>query len=255
LTHARFQNDRSTIIIKRWVPDYEQAFLWDHSQALRTDRGRKEHRDQNRLKANEEWPEDWLPHIHEKYTANTIQEMTPSEQAFIRYTRESSAKRQNSVIDEYKYGLDQRREKGRRKERRGSMTKSRSRSSPYGPTEVNLRDAKGKQGKSHKSSYLYSLAAFFGGAYLYGSWKKSRRNSAFVSLTSRSSLRRNASTDSARSAPDSEEVARRRRNSRTLSGDRGSRRGRSRRRASSVLSVSRLRFVPPRLYRNESYYR
>ncbi|CAH0045530.1 unnamed protein product [Clonostachys solani] len=39
------KNDSSTIIVKRWVPDYEQAFLWDHSMALRGDRGRKQHRD------------------------------------------------------------------------------------------------------------------------------------------------------------------------------------------------------------------
>ncbi|KAF2030436.1 hypothetical protein EK21DRAFT_111960 [Setomelanomma holmii] len=38
------QDDSSALIIKRWVPDYERDFLWDHSQAVRDDRDRKPNR-------------------------------------------------------------------------------------------------------------------------------------------------------------------------------------------------------------------
>ncbi|CAI6035875.1 unnamed protein product, partial [Clonostachys chloroleuca] len=47
------ENDSSAIIVKRWVPGYEQAFLWDHSMALRGDRGRKQHRYQDPPKTHE----------------------------------------------------------------------------------------------------------------------------------------------------------------------------------------------------------
>ncbi|KAJ5691831.1 hypothetical protein N7462_001254 [Penicillium macrosclerotiorum] len=47
------KNDRSTIIVKRWVPDYERDFLWDHSHALRGGRGRKRNRDGGRGKKND----------------------------------------------------------------------------------------------------------------------------------------------------------------------------------------------------------
>jgi hypothetical protein len=35
------QNDPKSVIIKRWVPEYEQEFLWDHTRKLREGRGHK----------------------------------------------------------------------------------------------------------------------------------------------------------------------------------------------------------------------
>ncbi|KAH4194133.1 hypothetical protein HBI44_148440 [Parastagonospora nodorum] len=35
------KDDKSVLIVKRWVPDYERNFLWDHSLAVRDQRGRR----------------------------------------------------------------------------------------------------------------------------------------------------------------------------------------------------------------------
>ncbi|KAH3977201.1 hypothetical protein HBI56_048280 [Parastagonospora nodorum] len=42
------EEESSAIIIKRWVPDYERDFLWDHSQAVRDSRGRRPYREHHR---------------------------------------------------------------------------------------------------------------------------------------------------------------------------------------------------------------
>lgn len=40
--------------MKRWAPDYEREFLWDHSHALRGERGRRRNRDCRRAKEDDE---------------------------------------------------------------------------------------------------------------------------------------------------------------------------------------------------------
>ncbi|KAF2111135.1 hypothetical protein BDV96DRAFT_499788 [Lophiotrema nucula] len=60
--------DKSSTIIKRWVPDYERDFLWDHSQAVRESRGRKSHRDHDRTTKEFKRTQETLhpPAVHEK---------------------------------------------------------------------------------------------------------------------------------------------------------------------------------------------
>ncbi|VUC31149.1 unnamed protein product [Clonostachys rosea] len=149
-------DDSSTIIVKRWVPDYEQAFLWDHSMALRGDRGRKQHRYQDPPKTN-------------KPSEKLLQQMS-------------------------------------------AIFKS-------GQRKMLWEDQSGRRTENFDTKSRYVSARERRDSY---TMPKTGRYSSTASTppdTDRR-FRRSQSNESVHSAPDSEEVARRRKHSRTLSGDR-----------------------------------
>lgn len=161
------KNDSSAIIVKRWVPGYEQAFLWDHSMALRGDRGRKQHRYQDPPK-----------------------------------THEPSRKFLQQMYDIFKSG----------QKKMPSQDKPRRRTGSFDLKSFESREVRhsSARGKAREREWGY-----------YNASPKAVRNSSTPStpVTDRG-FRRSQSNESVHSAPDSEEVARRRQHSRTLSGDR-----------------------------------
>ncbi|CAG9938715.1 unnamed protein product [Clonostachys rosea f. rosea IK726] len=161
------KNDSLAIIVKRWVPDYEQAFLWDHSMALRGDRGRKQHRYQDPPK-----------------------------------THEPSRKFLQQMYDIFKSGQKRMPSQDQTRRRAGSYDLK-----SFETREVRYSSARGKARERERGYYNAS--------------PKAVRNSSTPSTPATDrGFRRSQSYESVHSAPDSEELARRRRHSRTLSDDR-----------------------------------
>lgn len=141
--HARAsQEDDTSIIVTRWVPDYEKDFIWDHAYAQPISREKRDRaREREKEKVRDDQGKAWLLRTWEKF--KTAQQ-----------DADTTKKHQRRRSNEY-------------------SRVHRAQSPPA----------------------------------------RSRRHDA----PSRPSAHRSASTESMRSAPDMEEVSRRRRHSRTLS--------------------------------------
>ncbi|KAH7094910.1 hypothetical protein FB567DRAFT_556321 [Paraphoma chrysanthemicola] len=174
------KDDPSAIIIKRWVPEYERDFLWDHSEAVRENRGRRPHREHSsRVKAHRE-QKDWFARMMDSFNdASSRKEhgKTNVESVERLMTTEKTPEPHHSVL----------------RVETGIVRRSYAKLSPHYQSEQHRRYYEPETGDS---PYGYNP-----------------RHSAPTQSTSR----RTTSNDSTHSAPDYEEVVRRRRNSSTLS--------------------------------------
>ncbi|KAH7400986.1 hypothetical protein DE146DRAFT_677647 [Phaeosphaeria sp. MPI-PUGE-AT-0046c] len=170
-------HDKSAIIIKRWVPDYEREFLWDHSLALRNTRGRKPH------PADSKAPQ---PRNKQNATPST----TVKEKHWMRNMVEAFVEARDSNAT--------------RRESNGSgnqVRKSSNKPFQYRNMSFQLSSDSEDERLRHRRSHT-------------------PLKSVPIKATDTPGYRRTASTDSIHSAPDYQEVNRRRRNSRALSGSR-----------------------------------
>lgn len=159
LTHDNLQNDPSTIIVQRWVPHYEQEFIWDHSFALRDGKTTRP-----REKAD-----------------RTQKEREATEKA--------------------------------ERVRNWSFRRTGDKSGPP-PTVTHYRKSDAQQAPKFKDSRRRSRISDGWGTADDDDGDEYRARRHRVAESSR---QRGISSDSIRSAPDSDTVGRRRRNSRTLS--------------------------------------
>ncbi|KAH3999857.1 hypothetical protein HBH64_072750 [Parastagonospora nodorum] len=188
------ETDPSTIIIKRWVPDYEREFLWDHSRAVRSQRDYRSHRerhrpiksDRHRRRGSEPsnaQDNDWVVRMMDNFTEKRN-----------KYDRTTTLGPRTPVSN-----------------RDTSYTRNTKRHSTEGPGSEEARP---------KEIRKKSSRASFQSADLSKSRSNPRSSPRPTSSTEPKSLRRIRSTlsfDSIRPAPDVQEVNRRRRSSQALS--------------------------------------
>ncbi|KAH8702940.1 hypothetical protein GQ44DRAFT_764273 [Phaeosphaeriaceae sp. PMI808] len=190
------EEDDSAIIIKRWVPDYERDFLWDHSQALRESRDRKSSRDHHRAGK--------LPkHSQDGSQLSVVQERDCT----VRRTSsvKSRQKRAHRTPMENERPTKEYLEGSRRSDRYEAQNSSEgTRRSDGRRRDINRRE------RALKTVQETSDGALDGDRAHYSPRTMDRVH------TPPQDLRLKASHDTTRSAPDIQEVARRRLNSRTL---------------------------------------
>ncbi|KAH7085259.1 hypothetical protein BKA63DRAFT_499273 [Paraphoma chrysanthemicola] len=174
------KDDPSALIIERWVPDYERDFLWDHSEAVRENRGRKPQRERSsRAKAQKESKDqplkeqkDWFARMIDSFN-------------------DASSRKEHGK--NYVESLEK-------------LMRTENKSEPHRA----VRPEPIRRSSAHYQSGQYRT---YDPTPSNSPYNYTPRRSAPI----QSPFRRTASNDSIHSAPDYEEVDRRRRNSRALS--------------------------------------
>ncbi|KAF1921215.1 hypothetical protein BDU57DRAFT_41802 [Ampelomyces quisqualis] len=194
------KDDPSVLIIKRWVPDYERNFLWDHSQAIRPSRGRKMSRDgprdlkdmQNK-RTTSDWqnPNAWVVQMFQAFSGGLNPEAR----------RENLQDGFKGLAQRISESMARRKEEQASRERDGSFSTQRH---VYGESSHQFDRI-----VNSNTAYL-APAGYTRPDYI------SQRSAPNVPTTT-STRRRRSSIDSIHSAPDVQEVTLRRQRSRSLS--------------------------------------
>ncbi|KAI9689748.1 MAG: hypothetical protein M1822_009630 [Bathelium mastoideum] len=192
------KDDESALLIKRWVPHYEREFLWDHSQAVRENRGRKPYRDPDRAaKAPKRLQEiSQTPLTREKDWLSRMMD------AF-----KDTQKKGGRKATEYEKAAKEYLERSKRDEGRPHPPPERPRRS-----DSRARDREEERDRAPRSPYDWYTT--------YSRPTYTPRKSTPIKSTGTTtppSFQRTASYESVRSAPDVREVDKRRRNSQALS--------------------------------------
>jgi hypothetical protein len=189
------------LIIKRWVPDYERNFLWDHSQAIRESRGRQRSRDSRRdlndpqKKRNlseREYPNAWVLPMFHAFSSKLDPEVR----------RENLQEGFKGLAHRIADNMARKKEEQMFREQDGYYRPQRQ---TFG--EVNYRmDRQADSNNAYLTPVSHTRPDYI-----------SQKSAPNVPTTTSTGRRRRGSVDSIHSAPDVEEVTLRRQRSRSLS--------------------------------------